>query len=253
MKGLLIIMAAIVPASIAAAASTPKAAEPATITVAVCGDSTVATNADPNKPGAGWGQMLGEHFKSNVKVVNFSSGGQSSKTFLDQPVKFQKAMELKPNFVFIQFGHNDGPGKGPARQTDPNTTYSDNLRTMIDRSRAIGAECILVTPMERRGFDAHGKVNTGLLGPYSAAVKRVGKEKDVLVVDLHDKSVAIYEKLGKAAAQAEFSPDGKDGTHFNRKGAALWADIICQELANAPAKYDALKNSLKAPEAASTK
>lgn len=225
----------------------------ASLTVAVCGDSTVASypEGDPNKLGRGWGQMLQEHFQSNVKVVNLASGGQSSKSFLEQKAKYPKAMELKPQFVFIQFGHNDGPGKGPSRETDPNTTYSDNLRTMIDQAHAIGAECILVTPMERRGFGKNGQVNTSLLGPYSAAMKRVGKEKGAFVIDLHDKSVEIYEKMGKAAAQKEFSPDGKDGTHFNAKGAKLWADIICQELANAGPKYDALKNALKKPASAS--
>jgi lysophospholipase L1-like esterase len=220
-----------------------------TICIAVCGDSTVASypEGDPNKLGRGWGQMLARHFQDNVRIVNLASGGQSSKSFLDQKAKFQAAMDLKPQFVFIQFGHNDGPGKGPARETDPNTTYSDNLRMMIGKAHAIGAECILVTPMERRGFDKNGKVSTSLLGPYAAAMKRVGREKDVFVIDLHDKSVEIYEKMGKAAAQKEFSPDGKDGTHFNAGGAKLWADIICQELAKAGPKYDALKSALKKP------
>jgi lysophospholipase L1-like esterase len=243
-----LIMAVLIPSASGIAASTSIAGPgAATICIAVCGDSTVASypEDDPNKLGRGWGQMLAQHFQDNVRVVNFASGGQSSKTFLDQKQKFQAAMELKPQFVFIQFGHNDGPGKGPTRETDPNTTYSDNLRTMIDKAHAIGAECILVTPMERRGFDKNGKINTSLLGAYAAAMKRVGKEKDVFVIDLHDESVEIYEKMGKAAAQKEFSPDGKDGTHFNGKGAKLWADIICQELVKAGPKYDALKNALK--------
>jgi lysophospholipase L1-like esterase len=250
-KGLVILMAAIIPsatASSAAAAPAPKGDSPsAAILVVVCGDSTITSypENDPNKLGRGWGQMLQQHFQDNVKVVNLASPGQSSKSFLDQPAKYQKAMDLKPQFVFIQFGHNDGPGKGPARQTDPNTTYSDNLRTMIDKAHAIGAECILVTPMERRGFDKNGKINTGLLGPYSAATKRVGKEKGVFVIDLHDKSVVLYEKLGKAAAQDEFAHGMTDGTHFGEKGSKIWADIICQELAHAGPKYDALKNAIK--------
>jgi len=250
MKGLAIIMAACILPVSGSASAVPQTGKdnsaPGELRIAVCGDSTVATTpeGDPNKPGRGWGQMLGQRFEDYVKVTNLASGGQSTKSFLDQG-KYQKAMDLRPQFVFIQFGHNDCPGKGPNRETDPNTTYSDNLRLMIDKAHAIGAECILVTPMERRGFDRDGKIKTGLLGPYAAAVKRVGEEKGVFVVDLHDKSVAIYEKLGKEAAQKEFSPDGKDGTHFNANGANLWADIICRELANAGPKYAALKNALR--------
>lgn len=248
LKGFCILITAIIPslpATVAVSSDVGSAQSPERITIVVCGDSTVATNNDPNKPGAGWGQMLAQHFTEKVTVINLASGGQSSKTFLTQEHKFKKAIELKPDFMFIQFGHNDGPGKGPERETDPNTTYSDNLRTMIEQARAIGARCVLVTPMERRGFDKNGKIKTDLLGPYSAAVKRVGKEKGVFVIDLHDKSVEIYEKLGREEAQKQFSPDGKDGTHFNKAGAQLWAEIICQELRNAGPEYEPLKKALK--------
>jgi lysophospholipase L1-like esterase len=248
-KGLATAMAIVITSSVTSAATSEaaKSTEKASITVVVCGDSTVATypENEPNKLGRGWGQFLEGHFNNTVKVVNLASPGQSSKSFFNQKRKFEAAMELKPQYLFIQFGHNDGPGKGPERETDPNTTYSEILRNMIDKAHAIGAECILVTPMERRGFDKAGKINTSLLGPYAAAMKRVGKEKDAFVIDLHQKSIEVYEKMGKAAAQKEFSPDGKDGTHFNEKGSKLWADFICQEITKAGPKYDTLKKALK--------
>jgi len=41
--------------------------------------------------------------------------------------------------VILQFGHNDCPGKGPERETDPNTTFSANMARYVDEARSIGA------------------------------------------------------------------------------------------------------------------
>jgi len=159
-------MTAFVPLATVSAAAAPSDTQSMEMCIAVCDDSTVATTleGDPNKPGRGWGQMLAQHFESYVKIVNLSSGGQSSKSFLKTKTKYRAAMDLKPQLLFIQFGHNDCPGKGPNRETDPNATYSDNLCLMIDKAHAIGVECVLVIPMERRGFDRNGKIKTAVLG-----------------------------------------------------------------------------------------
>jgi len=68
-----------------------------------------------------------------------------------------KALAEKPDYVFVQFGHNDSREK--ARSERPTaTTYKDFLRKYIDESRAIGAEVILVTSVERRQFDDKGRI-----------------------------------------------------------------------------------------------
>jgi hypothetical protein len=64
-------------------------------------------------------------------------------------------------------GHNDMPGKGPERETDPNTTYREYLSRYVDEARAAGAKPILVTSMTRRNFSG-GKIKSDLV-PYVAA------------------------------------------------------------------------------------
>ena len=64
---------------------------------------------------------------------------------------WKKAIAAKPDYVFIQFGHNDCPGKGD-RSTDPKTDFRDNLRRYIRDARLAGAKPVLITPMTRRVF-----------------------------------------------------------------------------------------------------
>jgi len=42
----------------------------------------------------------------------FARSGRSSKSFRDEG-HWQKALDTKPTWVLIQFGHNDIPGKRP--------------------------------------------------------------------------------------------------------------------------------------------
>lgn len=199
------------------------AADPAKTRVVLAGDSTVTDTA-------GWGKAFAERLTPEAECVNFASGGQSTKSFLDGG-KWKKAMEAKPGFVLIQFGHNDMPGKGPNRETEPETTYRANLLLFVKEARAIGAQPILVTSMARRIFD-NGKIR-GELRPYAEAMRKVAAEEKVPLVDLFARSIELLEKLGPAASD-EFNPPGKDGatdhTHLNAKGAEVMSGIIVEEL-----------------------
>src|SRR6185436_12431860 len=113
----------------------------------------------------------------------------------------------------IQFGHNDSHGPGHPESTDAATDYQDYLRRYIDEARAMGAAPILVTPMVRRTFDARGKLQDSLQ-PYADAMKAVGLEKKVPVIDLHASSKHLVEQLGPVAA-ADMANKKGDATHFN--------------------------------------
>jgi lysophospholipase L1-like esterase len=212
-----------------------------TIKVVVIGDSTVATNPEGSVQ-CGWGQLMQDHFKPCCSVVNLARNGRSSKSFVGEGL-WTKALAEKPDYVFVQFGHNDQPGKGPDRETDPATTYKEYLDKYIDESRANGAKVILVTSMERRHFDDSGHIKQSLK-PYSQAMKEVGKEKDVPVVDLHDYSVTVLEELGDAKS-LYLNRDDKDRTHWSPAGAKLWADYIISQLPVNDHRYDQLKACLK--------
>lgn len=200
-----------------------KFTDAATVRIALTGDSTVAD-------GSGWGPAFAKQVKPGAECLNFALGGQSSKSFRDTG-NWKKALDAKPTHVFIQFGHNDMPGKGPNRETDPATTYRDNLIHCVDEARAIGAEPILVTSLARRTFD-NGKIR-GELAPWADAAKKVAAAKKVPLVDLFRRSVEQLEQMGPEAAKV-FDPVTKDGradhTHLSAKGGEIVTGLILDEL-----------------------
>lgn len=188
------------------------------ITVVLAGDSTVTDKA-------GWGRALADRFPEGVCVVNLARGGASSKNFRDLGL-WKPVQAIRPDFVFIQFGHNDMPGKGPARETDPATTYRENLERYIREAREAGAQPILLTPPTRRIFK-EGRI-ASLLNGYAEGARAVAQETQTPLVDLHALTVALHNELGEEAS-ASFGPEG-DRTHYHGEGARKIADLIVKEL-----------------------
>lgn len=198
------------------------------VRIALIGDSTVASYAKPptERPTlTGWGQVLDQYFDDHVVVLNHALSGRSSKSFLAEG-KWEPVLKEKPDYVFIQFGHNDQPGKGD-RSTDPKGDYRDNLRRYIRESRKAGAKPILVTPVARRVFENGNPVTT--LTPYVEAMQAVAEETSTPIIDLHAVSLALFEKLGDAGS-AHFSPATSDRTHFSRDGALAIAGLVAKEI-----------------------
>ena len=211
-------------AAILLLAGATTADEPARVRIVLCGDSTVAS-------GSGWGDAFAKLLAPSAEGLNLARSGRSSKSYRDEG-HWTKALAQKPAIVLIQFGHNDQPGKGPERETDPATTFRDNLRRYIAEAREIGASPILVTPLSRRIFGDDGKI-TSTLTPYAEAAIAVAAEQKVPLVDLHARSIEQLNELGTAGAAA-FNPSTKDGsmdrTHLNEKGAAATARLVAAEL-----------------------
>jgi lysophospholipase L1-like esterase len=192
------------------------------------GDSTVAD-------GSGWGPGFAKLVRPDVQCVNWAKSGRSSKSFAAEGW-WKKALAEKPDYVLIQFGHNDQPGKGPERETDPKTTYPEQMGKYVDEARAIGAKPVLVTSLTRRTFGPDGKIHSSV-EPYAEAVRRVAAEKQVLLVDLHALSVSLHNRLG-AQESAKFDmppkPGGKDRgpdkTHLGSEGATIIARLVVDEL-----------------------
>jgi len=208
------------------------------------GDSTVCEYPG-TLPSRGWGQFIEERFtQGTVKVINLGAEGRSTKTFI-QEGRWQTALAQKPDYVLIQFGHNDSHAADKPESTDARTDYKNFLRRYIDGARAAGATPILVTPMVRRSFDARGKIAenqpVGNLLPYVRAMKEISQEKSVGLIDLYTASKDLAEKLGPQASAALASRKG-DITHFNEKGARAMADLVLQGL---PAAAPELAKQLK--------
>ena len=195
--------------------------------IVLAGDSTVATvtKQDKDRPDmAGWGQMLPE-FMPKATVINHARGGASSKSFRSLGLWDQVVSE-KPDYVLIQFGHNDQPGKGE-RTTDPKGDYRDNLKRFVEEVRAAGGKPVLITSVARRTYQNGKLVST--LWPYVETVKAVGAEMHVPVIDLHQRSLTFFAQMGEKFGLT-YAPAKTDLTHFNHEGARMVARLVAEGL-----------------------
>jgi lysophospholipase L1-like esterase len=208
-----------------------KIIEGGPVKIVLVGDSTV--NA-----GGGWGKGFCAVMTPNVTCINEALNGRSSKSFIDEGA-WKKALDDHGDYYLIQFGHNDMKGKGPERETDPETTFAANIRRYIREARAIGAVPVVVTSLSRRNYRDGVLVQD--LKDYSAAARRVGMEEDVTVIDLNAMSVKLLEGMTQPQAdefnatghedqRAENKKSPTDRTHLNPKGQALFGRMVADNL-----------------------
>lgn len=171
--------------------------------------------------------MLPRFFGPTVAVSNHAESGLALFSF-EQQKRLNKILSMmKPgDYLFIQFGHNDQKDK--RADAGPFTTYKANLKRFVAAAQSQGGLPVLVTPMERRRFDKHGQ-QTATLAEYAEAVRQVGTEEKVPVIDLHAMSLKFYAALGpemSTKAFAHFPANTfpgqdkplKDDTHHNNYG-----------------------------------
>ena len=201
-------------------------AKPA-LRIVLVGDSTVTEDSGW---GAGFRQLAGDA----TEVVNLAANGRSSKSYIDEG-RWKEALTRRGNYYLIQFGHNDEPGKGPERETDPATTFRANIVRYVEEARGIGATPVLVTSLVRRIYHEDGTIKTTQT-PYVEAVRAVARQKNVPLVDLHTISKTDAEQAGDDV-WADLSPrDDKgdvDRTHLNAKGGGVVGRMVVDALRSA--------------------
>ncbi len=204
------------------------AAQERTVKIVLVGDSTVAYQG-------GWGPGFKASFDRHVEVLNLAKNGRSSKSFRDEGL-WAPALAAKPDYILIQFGHNDVPGKGPDRETVAATTYRANLARYLSEAREAGATPVLVTSIVRRNFTPDGKIVRDSLAPYVAAVRQLASDEHVLLLDLYNLTLAQAESLGPAGCEEINAVDkqGKpDHTHLGPKGRQEIGAMAARELVKA--------------------
>ena len=197
------------------------------VRIVLVGDSTVAEDS-------GWGPGFRRLAREGVEVINVAANGRSSRSFVDEGL-WAKALAAHGQYYLIQFGHNDEPGKGPERETDPKTTFRTFMSRYVDESRTAGATPVLVTSLVRRIFNTDGTIKTTQT-PYVEAVRALASEKHVPLIDLFEISRADAEHAGDDV-WADLSPrDDKgqvDRTHLNAKGSDVVGRMVADALVRA--------------------
>jgi lysophospholipase L1-like esterase len=192
-------------------------------TIYLAGDSTVVDQY--YEPWAAWGQMLPRFFLPGVVIANHAESGETTRSFVTEH-RLEKIMSLiQPgDYLFIQFAHND---------MKPNAVSIDDYKNLlvdyITQTHAKNATPVLITSMNRRTFDADGKITNSLAG-YPDAMREVAAAQHVALIDLNAMSKTLFEALGPETSMKAFMhypanayPNQtaaiNDDTHFNSYGA----------------------------------
>lgn len=214
------------------------------IHVWLIGDSTVCTQPKDRSPVTGWGTPFEDFWDSTVTVLNRARGGRSTRTFISEGRWKNVADSLQEgDYVLMQFGHND-EAKEPQYKDryTPVPDYKTNLIRFITETREKKAFPVLITPVTRLVFDSVGNIRE-THKEYSAAVWEVGKQYNVPVIDLDERSRSLVQKLGPVYSKMLYMqldtmehphyPVGrKDNTHFNEYGARRMAQLVLAEIRN---------------------
>jgi lysophospholipase L1-like esterase len=212
------------------------------ITIVMIGDSTMANKKNPDEnPERGWGQVLPQFFNEKVTIKNHAVNGRSSKSFRELN-HWQLVLDSlkKGNYVFIQFGHNDGKETDPARYTNPQTAYRYNLIRYIEETRAKGAIPVLFSSIARRKFNDEG-VLLDAHGNYTLQTRLVAQELNVPFFDMQYLTEQMQISFGVeeskklhlhfAPGENAYFPDGiTDNTHLSILGATEISKLFIKEL-----------------------
>ena len=198
-------------------------AEEPKLKIGLIGDSTVATQS-------GWGPAFAKRFTPDAEILNYAKNGAT----LESLSKRLDALLLeKPNFVLVQFGHND-------QKRYDTKTYAARLESYIDRIQKAGSRPVILSSVTRRTFDANGKIvsmpmeprtknhKATVLTDYAQTAKAVAKKHSLPFIDLHAMSIAHHNQIGQEASMAYNFKEG-DLTHFNATGGNAISSIVLQE------------------------
>ena len=193
------------------------------IKIGLIGDSTVASTY-------GWGPAFADRCKEPASVLNFAKNGATLESLNE---KLDELLLQKPDYVLIQFGHNDQKKYGTEE-------YCERLTSYVERVKKAGGQAIILSSVTRRNFGDDGRIaprtekEPGVplkadLPTFSKAARSVAKEQGVPFIDLYSISVAHHNEIGPEVS-ATYNFEGTDTTHFSPAGAAAIAELIIPEL-----------------------
>ncbi|MDD3335118.1 MAG: rhamnogalacturonan acetylesterase [Eubacteriales bacterium] len=212
-------------------------------------DSTVKQNTILTYPQTGIGQVFHRFLSPEHRVENHAENGRSTKSFLDEgrlALIYDRITAM--DFLFIQFGHNDEKAADPARYTDPDGEFKDNLERFVNAARNKNALPVLITPLTRRLYrDPKAEFSHER---YLPAMKETAARLNVPLIDLCAMSEALVDTLGEDAKALYLHvpanihphfPEGKaDNTHLSPLGALVFGGLIAKGLSELGGEYRAL-------------
>jgi lysophospholipase L1-like esterase len=224
----------------------------------IIGDSTVRYDFDGDRDidselhRVGWGSMLNTFMRYPENVFNRARRGAIAGGIEDNVNSYRRDAAIDAwiaankgvydynntkafiqtqdiqngAFLLIQFGANDK--YAGISEAD----FKSHLQFYVDDARAMGITPILVTPINPKS------TLTDTRAPYTDYIRDLAADLNVALIDLHVKSLEIYQQYTTQMRYDIFGAYKLDGsydtTHLNRQGAKIVAswlkDIACSQI-----------------------
>jgi lysophospholipase L1-like esterase len=225
----------------------------ASVRVWMAGDSTMM-NASTCP--IGWGSQFAPYFTGNVAVQNSAVGGRSIQTWLYEgnvtstknaagecalsstgySSRWSAMLNASTGFksgdyLIVQFGINDGDSACPRHVGS--ARFKELLGVMASAAKARGVRPIFVTPVA--AITCSGGTAVGNRG-FVTETKDAAAANGVPVIDLHARSVALYNSLRLCPNNGDYTTGAvgaffcNDHTHFEAAGAKQIAGLIATAL-----------------------
>ena len=220
-------------------------------TIFWAGDSTVKQNGIATYPQTGIGQVFNRYTKTfQVLIDNCAENGRSTKSFIDEGrLDGIDARIREGDFLFIQFGHNDEKVNDPARYTDPEGAFRENLARFARVAWKHAATPVLITPLTR--FNYRDPAAAFRHDQWAAAIRETAADLNVALIDLTAMSEQLVEEMGQEAQTRLYMhlpagryaayPEGlKDNTHLQPMGAMVFGGLIARGLMMLGEPYEGL-------------
>ncbi|MBQ9598331.1 MAG: S-layer homology domain-containing protein, partial [Clostridia bacterium] len=221
-------------------AAREKAEKP---TIYIAGDSTAQTyNYEKAYPQTGWGQVFGDYLTDGIALENRSMAGRSSKSYNNDGRLDRILTEMHPgDYVFIQFGINDGDVNKPERYISVEDYKDLIINKYMGEVTKRGGTPVLMTANAASWWDEEKGNFMESRADYADPTREIAAETGCAFVDANRIETDMWNLMEKQDVldgyficepfESKAYPVGTDDhTHLKQKGAKRIAAAIAQAL-----------------------
>lgn len=194
------------------------------------------------EPMSGWGEFAADAASKQVKVINRSAGGFSSRTYWEKQQKSTRKYFREGAWLLLSFGSNDARpnAKEPERNTTPDGTYPEYMGKIADDARAAGMKVVIISPPPFFSMES-GKFANPVLAPYARSAEKLARENHYAYVDLFgmmsdylsnmDQKEILTHYMFLAPGESPNWPRGRrDPLHLTAKGSRKAWELVLEGL-----------------------